>query len=191
MYDDLIQRDQGRGQPRHLPLVALPAWLLAVIAFGTLALGVAVVYIAAAPGRAPQTALPAQPIVLLSGRDDHGLLAQPFVTLTDAPDSRRPVGRVHDGTFMRVLEQRGTWLRVQAITAPHVEGWVDDFYLRGRALRADGAGQVMFVDARLDGEQLEIAVRPIDQPDAAPIWIAAPLLHEVGAQLPQNPMLQR
>src|SRR5437868_8771971 len=147
VYDDLVERDQRRGQPRHLPLARLGAWLLAAIIFGTLALGAAVVYIAAAPGRAPQSVAPAQPIVLLSGRDDHGLLAQPFVTLADAPDSQRPVGRVHDGTFMRVLEQRGTWLRVQAIAAPQIEGWVDDFYLRGRALRADGAGQVTFVDA--------------------------------------------
>ena len=190
MYDDLVERDQRRGQPRHLPLARLGAWLLAAIIFGTLALGAAVAYIAAAPGRAPQSATPALPIVLLSGRDDHGLLAQPFVALADAPDSQRPVGRVHNGTFMSVIEQRGTWLHVQEIAAPHVEGWVDDYNLRGRALRADGGGQVTMVDARLDGEQVEIAVRPIEWPDAAPIWIAARLLHEVGAQGAQNPLLQ-
>jgi len=188
VYNDLVQREQGRGQSRQLPLVRLPAWLCALLALGALALGAVVVSIAA-PGVASHST--AQTVVLLSGRDDHGLIAQRFVTLAATPNSPQPLGRVPDGTFMRVLEQRGSWMRVQQIVAPYTQGWVDDFYLRGRALRGDGQGQVTFVDARMADGQLEIAVRPVERPEGEVQWIAASLLHEVGALRAQNPLLQR
>jgi hypothetical protein len=142
--------------------------------------------------RAPQLSAPArQPVVLLSGRDDHGLLADPFVALAGAPGEQAAAGRIRDGSFVRVLEQRGDWMRVQEIAAPHAEGWVDDYYLRDRALRADGQVQVSFVDAQLIGGEVSVAVRPLDRPTEPPVWVAASLLREVGAQRPQNPLLQR
>lgn len=190
MYHDLVEREQGRGQSEQLPVAGPPAWAWAALVLVALALGAGLV-VRAARGAVPAPAPPTAPIVLLSGRDDHGLLAQPFVTLAAAPNSPQPLGRVRDGTFMRVLEQRGTWMQVQMLAAPYQTGWVDDFYLRGRALRGDGQGQVIFVDARVAGGQLEIAVRPVERPDGEVQWLAASLLHEVGALRTQNPALER
>lgn len=73
-----------------------------------------------------------RPIVLASGRDDHGLLANPTVDLLDAP-SGQVVGSVADGTLVEVLATEATWLRVRALTADGITGWVDDFHLRGTA----------------------------------------------------------
>lgn len=71
-------------------------------------------------------------LVLVSGRDDHGLLATAQVTLRDRPASdAAEAGQVTDGTLARVVEIRGNWLRVRAAEGPAAQGWVDDFFLRG------------------------------------------------------------
>src|SRR5437868_727376 len=81
-------------------------------------------------------------IVLVSGRDDHGLLANKQVLLYPTPGdpaaSGPSSGALPDGTFARVLEVRGSWLHIASIANPALNGWVDDFYLRSRALRLDG-----------------------------------------------------
>ena len=125
------------------------------------------------------------PIVLVSGRDDHGLLKQEFVPLQKSPTDKSVIAVVHDGTFARVVEQRGEWLRVQEIKddpANSISGWVNDFYLRNRALRVDGGGQVEFDDAKVLNNQIVVAIRPVQEPAATPQWIAANLLREVGAK---------
>lgn len=130
----------------------------------------------------PPTVVPTGPVVLVSGRDDHGLPALLAVPLYQAPDDATVVARVPDGLLARVLEQRGTWLKVQPFQLPGAIGWVDDFYLRDRALRTDGGGQVVFVDARLDAGTLLVAVRPVTQPAATPTWVPATLLREIGVK---------
>ncbi|MFR9778759.1 hypothetical protein ACL02O_22260 [Micromonospora sp. MS34] len=71
-------------------------------------------------------------LVLISGRDDHGLLAAERVTLRNLPATGGvSTGQVPDGTLARVVEVRGTWLRVSTVEAPSADGWVDDFHLRG------------------------------------------------------------
>jgi hypothetical protein len=188
--DYLVQREQGSSQPQQLPVRSLPAWLPLVVV-AVVVLGALVAWLAAST-RAPQPSPTArQPVVLLSGRDDHGLLADPFVTLVGAPNGQAAVGRIRDGSFVRVLEQHGDWMRVQQIAVPQAEGWVNDYYLRDRALRADGQGQVTFADAQLIDGQVSVAVRAVERPDESPVWVAASLLREVGAQRPQNPLLQR
>jgi hypothetical protein len=138
---------------------------------------------AAAPTTPPPPTLTTTgPVVLVSGRDDHGLRALLAVPLYQAPDDSTVVARVPDGFLARVLEQRGTWLKVQALQLPAAIGWVDDFYLRDRALRTDGGGQVLLVDARVTAGQVEVAVRPVDQPAATPTWVPATLLREIGAK---------
>ncbi|WP_323101416.1 hypothetical protein [Intrasporangium sp. YIM S08009] len=79
------------------------------------------------------------PLVLVSGRDDHGELASPDVAVFSAPGGSRPVGEVRDGTLARVVALEGTWLHVRTLEGPRVEGWVDDFYLR-REIHLVGAG---------------------------------------------------
>lgn len=72
-----------------------------------------------------------RPIVLVSGRDDHGLVAEQTVDLRDGPDGA-VVGSVPDGTLVEVLAEESTWLRVRTLPgAPALDGWVDDYYLRG------------------------------------------------------------
>lgn len=71
-------------------------------------------------------------LVLVSGRDDHGLLATERVTLRDRPAAdATAAGQVPDGTLAHVEEVRGTWLRVRTVEGPTAQGWVDDFFLRG------------------------------------------------------------
>lgn len=78
------------------------------------------------------TSGPADRLVLVSGRDDHGMVAEERVPVYDAPDGHHVVGQVADATLARVLETDGTWLHVQTAEGAHrVTGWVDDFFLRG------------------------------------------------------------
>lgn len=79
---------------------------------------------------------PARQVLLLSGRDDHGLLVQKRVALLHAPDGAAAADghsahEVREGTLVRVVETRGEWIRVATLEGPQVEGWVNDFYLRG------------------------------------------------------------
>ena len=74
--------------------------------------------------------LAAQPLVLVSGRDDHGEATSANVALYTAAGSRRPLGQVRDGTLARVVAVEGTWLEVRTVEGPPLQGWVDDYYLR-------------------------------------------------------------
>ncbi len=122
------------------------------------------------------------PVVLVSGRDDHGLRALLAVPLQQSPEDTTVVARVPDGFLARVLEQRGTMLKIQPLLLPAAIGWVDDYYLRDRALRTDGGGQVLLVDAEVTAGQVRVAVRPVDQPTAPPTWVPAALLREIGTR---------
>ncbi len=194
MRDDLHECEQGIGQRRNLSvkLSSSQGSRLLLIA-GVLVLGAAVVLTIAAsraasggffrptPTRAgPASTSASNPVVLVSGRDDHGLQELALVPLFKAPDDTTVVAQAPDGSFARVVGQRGEWLQVQSIAPPIISGWVNDYYLRNRAIRTDGGGQVTFADARVDNNQLFIAIRPIDQPSASPTWIAASLLREIG-----------
>ncbi|GAA2478196.1 hypothetical protein [Terrabacter carboxydivorans] len=70
------------------------------------------------------------PVVLVSGRDDHGELAAAVVAVHAAAGSTTVTGDVRDGTLARVVAVQGTWLQVRTLEGPPVQGWVDDFYLR-------------------------------------------------------------
>lgn len=131
----------------------------------------------AAPGATKSAAT----VVLVSGRDDHGLLVAPTVALVRTPGSTVVVDEVPDGTFARALEQRGDWLRVQAIANPQLDGWINDFYLRGQAVRLDTGAQVGFVQARRDGARVLVAVTSVREA-APPTWVAAEQLREIGAR---------
>lgn len=111
MQHDFDERHQGRPQRRHLSLVA--AALLAGCG--------------GSGGEASE-----REILLVSGRDDHGLLAQRVVPLTREPDTEGGASAtVADGTLVRVVATRGEWARVKTLEGPRAEGWVNDFYLRG------------------------------------------------------------
>jgi hypothetical protein len=127
------------------------------------------------------TAATTGPIVLVSGRDDHGLLAQATVPLSQRPGQTGGGAVLADATFARVLDERGEWLYIQSIANPQAAGWINDYYLRNRALWLDHGVQVTFVDARQLGARLEIAVRPIDGTHDV-TWVATDHLLEVGAR---------
>jgi hypothetical protein len=76
---------------------------------------------------------PARRVLIVSGRDDHGLLAEPAVALVTAPDATAPTASVPDGTLVEVVATRGEWAKVRALEGEPAEGWVNDFYLRGTA----------------------------------------------------------
>jgi hypothetical protein len=122
-------------------------------------------------------------VLMVSGRDDHGLVQDPVVPLQKAPDDDTVVARVNDGTFVRVVDQRKEWIRVQMITSPQATGWVNDYYLRNRMIRTDGGGQVDLLDARDSGGNVLIYVRPVNDPVATPVWLDSKGLQEIGAQV--------
>jgi SH3-like domain-containing protein len=76
---------------------------------------------------------PERELLLVSGRDDHGLLAQERVTLTREPgaEAGSQDATVADGTLVRVVATRGEWARVRSLEGPRAEGWVNDYHLRG------------------------------------------------------------
>ncbi|HYP42062.1 MAG TPA: SH3 domain-containing protein [Chloroflexia bacterium] len=123
----------------------------------------------------------ARSIVMVSGRDDHGHVQDKVVPLISAPDDDTVVARVADGTFVRVVEQRGEWMRVQTVAAPQATGWVNDYYLRNRMLRTDGGGQVELLDAREMGGRVWLYVQAVSDPAAEPIWMDSMRLKEIGA----------
>jgi hypothetical protein len=70
-------------------------------------------------------------LVLVSGRDDHGMVALERVPLYDSPEGSTRVATVRDGTLAQVLSVDGEWLRVRTVEGAARTGWVDDFHLRG------------------------------------------------------------
>lgn len=120
-------------------------------------------------------------IVMVSGRDDHGHVQDQVVPLLRAPDDDTVVARVTDGSFVRVVDQRGEWMRVQTVAAPQATGWVNDYYLRSRMLRTDGGGQVDLLDAREMGGRVWLYVRAVSEPAATPVWVDSMRLQEIGA----------
>lgn len=119
-------------------------------------------------------------IVLVSGRDDHGLLQQAEVPLLTEPEGSVVAGRVPDGSFAEVLEVRGTWLRIRSLADPSAAGWIDDFHLRSRAV-LHNAQQVSFVAAEA-GPPVRVRVRLV-QGEADPLWVDPTHLTEVGADV--------
>ena len=99
-----------------------------------------------------------RPIVLVSGRDDHGLVELEEVALLAAPaleGDEVVVTTVPDGTLVRVLgDDGGSWLEVVPLDGG-LAGWIDDHRLRGTAhvvgedaacatpLHAEAAGPVL------------------------------------------------
>jgi len=122
-------------------------------------------------------------VVMISGRDDHGLLQEPTVSLFRAPDDNTAVTHVADGSFARVVGERGEWMKVQLLGKSDSLGWVNDFYLRSRMLRTDGGGQVDLVDAHEIGGQIWIGVRPVGKPESALMWLSPEVLQEIGAHV--------
>ena len=72
-------------------------------------------------------------ILLVSGRDEHGLVAQERVALAPEPEAAARPGdpTVAGGTLVRVVAARGEWTRVRSLEGPRAEGWVNDYHLRG------------------------------------------------------------
>jgi hypothetical protein len=100
-------------------------------------------------------------LVLVSGRDDHGFEVAARVPVYDAPDSTHRVGTVADGTLAHVEEIDGSWLHVvSAEGRPVVDGWVDDFSLRGVVHLV---GPSPSCRAQVDGRPVEAGLQVVVQ----------------------------
>lgn len=118
-------------------------------------------------GTAPVVAEPR--LVLVSGRDDHGMVVADQVPLYDEPEGDRRVSSVHDGTLAEVLSVDGRWLQIRTVEGPSVIGWVDDFFLRGQARLVGPAPSCL---TEVDGEQRDggtlVVVRDLRQ---GRVWV--------------------
>lgn len=83
---------------------------------------------------------------------------------------------------MRILRMDGSWRLVRAIQPPDGEGWIDDHYLRGEAVRTDMTPprQVTFVGAELRDGIAWIRMR--EKAGGAEAWVPAAALREIGAR---------
>lgn len=122
----------------------------------------------------------AGPVVLVSGRDDHGLVERPALALQRSPGDPAPAGSVPDGRFARIVRSDGPWRLLRAVAPPEAEGWIEDHYLRGEAVRTDVTPprRVTFLDAELRDGAAWIRVRD----GAGEAWVPASALREVGAR---------
>lgn len=71
-------------------------------------------------------------LAMVSGRDDHGLLAAETVAILDGPDSGHQVGTLADGTIVQAVGAEATWQQIRTVEGEPMEGWINDFYLRGQ-----------------------------------------------------------
>lgn len=88
-------------------------------------------------------------LLMVSGRDDHGLVELTDVSLLSEPEGRS-VSTVPDGALVQVLDVDGTWHRVRARDGA-ATGWVDDYRLRGTVHLVGGGAQCR---PRLGGQLL-------------------------------------
>lgn len=71
-------------------------------------------------------------IVLVSGRDDHGLEVADELPLHDRPGGSQ-IRTVPADTLAVVTEKQGTWLRISTLDgSPPTQGWIDEFLVRGQ-----------------------------------------------------------
>lgn len=119
---------------------------------------------------------PERQVLLVSGRDDHGLLAEAVVGLVQEPDGQ-PTAWVPDGTLVTVVQTSGEWARVRTLEGEAAEGWVNDFYLRGTAHLACTNEPVELV-AVAGGR---VQVRPTD--GSPPRWVP----RDTVGELPGDP----
>jgi hypothetical protein len=122
--DDLGQRHEGERQPGDVPVRAAAVIVLGAALGGALFLS--------GFGGDSKSHDSARPIVLVSGRDDHGVLVQKTVPLSHWVGGA-PTSRVPDGTLARVEATKGEWLQVRTLERTAARGWVNDYYLRGTA----------------------------------------------------------
>lgn len=121
-------------------------------------------------------------VVLVSGRDDHGLVELEAVPLLAGPaleGDGEVVASVADGTLVRVLGgDGGSWVEVATLD-DSAAGWIDDHRLRGAAhvvgaapgcptaLHGSAAGPVL---AQLrPSEQVEVLDQHTDR--AGEVWV--------------------
>lgn len=79
---------------------------------------------------ATDTAATDGPIVLVSGRDDHGQQVADQLPLHDRPDGAA-VDTIAADTLAEVRATSGTWLLVASLEGEPSEGWIDEFLVRG------------------------------------------------------------
>jgi hypothetical protein len=115
---------------------------------------------------------------MVSGRDDHGLLARPAIGLQRSPTDATIVGSAQDGTFVMVVREDRSWLLVRTLVDPIEEGWVNDHDLRGVGV-LDGQAPVRFRSARPKDGGVEVLVVPVDGGEER--WVDASRIREVGA----------
>lgn len=133
------------------------------------------------------------PVVLVSGRDDHGELASAHVSVHAVPGSAPASGEIRDGTLARVVALEGTWLEVRTLEGPAVQGWVDDFYLRREihlvgptpSCRSNLAGHALDAGEQavvLDVRGRQVRVQLLSGAPAGPTtgWVSRAAVHELA-----------
>lgn len=71
-----------------------------------------------------------RPILMISGRDDHGLLLHETIGLLIGPDGAVKA-EVPDGSLVQVVDEEAEWIEVELLEGPPARGWINDFFLRG------------------------------------------------------------
>lgn len=167
MQHDLLERHKGEREPDHLSVVhAIHGILLAA----------ALAMIGGGCGPFVETSS----VAMVSGRDDHGQLQRNAIGLQRSPTDSQIVATVEDGTFVRVTSRDGPWAHV--VTADRAgEGWIQDMYLRGEAVRLEPSPQrVTFLDLQTRDGAIFVRVRFAN--GGTEEWVPAASLREVGAR---------
>lgn len=119
-------------------------------------------------------------VLMVSGRDDQGVLERPALDLQRSPSDKNMTGTVKDGAFVKVLRRDGAWTYVATVEAIPQEGWIEDRRLRGLAVHLDRKVRVRFLDAMVRDDQAHVLVQPVTGGDSE--WVPASALREVSAR---------
>ncbi len=119
--------------------------------------------------------------VLLSGVDEHGLIAEHELTLLQEPDAAAVVGPlVHTGIPAAVLEIRHggpqnlqRFYRVETVNGD--VGWISDYYVRRVAYLYDAESETVPIFAAPDGQEVarlpNVSPVAIKQPEGEAWWL--------------------
>ena len=138
--------------------------------------------------------------VLLSGVDEHGLIAEHLLTLWSEPDAAADASYfVHSGVAAAVMEIRQSgpqnlqrFYRVETVAGE--SGWISDYYVRRVVYLYDETSDTVALYAAPNGSEItrlpNISPVAIQEPTGSDWWQVQPLESDTSGWVPANSVVE-